>query len=72
MCCMQLPNWKDLLDIQRAFIRQHDPRAEEIFMNVVDGKCPNLIINKSGVPIASCKIYDNRCNFCKAYKCKNG
>lgn len=70
ICCMQLPNWYDLSDIERAFIRLHDRGAEELFKRVVDGKCPNLVINQKGDFLATCKIYDKRFNFCKAFICK--
>ena len=47
-CCMQLPNWNDLSDFERAFIGIHDKEAELLFMKVVDGNCPNLVINQNG------------------------
>ena len=65
-CCMSLPNWKDLSEIDKAMIRILDRKAEEIFKKVVKGKCPNLVFEDG---IARCLVYDNRFNFCKAFIC---
>jgi Fe-S-cluster containining protein len=67
ICCMSLPNWEDLPNLDRAFIRLYDREAEELFKKVKEGKCPYLIFE--GIR-AKCLIYDKRFKFCRAYKCK--
>ncbi len=66
-CCMSLPNWNDLDDVDRAMIRLHDKNAEELFKRVINSKCPNLVYVGN---ITKCSIYDKRYNFCKAFICK--
>ncbi len=67
-CCMQLPNWNNLTDVERAMIRMWDKNAEELFKRVKDGRCPNLKIVDGR---ATCLIYEKRYNFCKAYHCQS-
>ena len=65
-CCMALPNWYDMTDLERACIRLWDKGAELTFQQVRDGRCPHLKF-KDGLAI--CSIYKNRHRFCKAFKC---
>lgn len=64
MCCLSVPKWKDLTNEQRAMMRLFDKKAESVLSKVEDG-CPNLIF-KDGK--ATCLIYSERCEFCKALK----
>jgi len=65
MCCLHVPNWYKLTDMERALIRSWDREAEEILKKVDINGCPNLSFIKNK---ATCKIYKNRFNFCKALK----
>lgn len=67
-CCMSLPNWDDLTENEKVTIRIHDKEAEELFKQVIDARCPNLVVNRKGKYLTSCKIYNKRYNFCKALK----
>lgn len=66
-CCMSLPSWKNLSELDKATIRQLDPEAEILFNQVVDGVCPNLDLDTTGIR-SKCKIYNKRFKFCRALK----
>jgi Fe-S-cluster containining protein len=66
MCCLSVPNWNSLSDMDRAMLRKYDRNAEPILRKVsaVHG-CPNLAFKGKK---AICLIYSKRCSFCKALK----
>lgn len=63
-CCCYTPLFNSLTDVEKAFFRMHDKKAEEVLSGQIDGHCKNLIL-VDGTSI--CKIYEDRPRFCQLY-----
>jgi len=66
-CCMMLPHWNDLNDIQRALYRIYDKNAENVFRKVIRSRCSFLKTNGNGT--TNCLLFENknRPKFCELF-----